>query len=457
MSSSIVSRSQVDLIREVFHYQSRFEGSTMVLKIDYLVTEDPGFPGLVKDLALLAKTGFKVIIVPGAKENIDALLKQHNIEASCFDGLSLERPVRITTAQAIPYVEMAAFNVASRFMTFLTGSKVEALIGNFVRARGLGVINGVDTEHTGTVDKIYADSLDRVLNLGMVPILPCIGWSPSGKPYNVPSDEIALEVSKALKADKLFIVRASGASGANNLNLNLDNNENIKSRPDGSLIRLTLTQTQAFITANEDVTGDTGLTTYLREIKLALRACQAGVHRIHIVDGSKEGSVLKELFSNLGVGTMIYADEYDAVRSFHSRDLPDILRMMEPLMKNGVLIRRSPEQIQQKKDDYSVLEIDGSVRACGALHDWGENQGEIAAIATDSQYADLGLGKRIVGYFIEKARKLTMRRVFALTTQTQDWFESLGFKEVSVESLPEQKRKVYDYNRNSKVFALEIS
>jgi len=130
--------------------------------------------------------------------------------------------------------------------------------------------------------------------------------------------------------------------------------------------------------------------------------------------------------------------------------------MMEPLMKNGVLIRRSPEQIQQKKDDYSVLDIDGSVRACGALHDWGENQGEIAAIATDPQYADLGLGKRIVGYFIEKARKAKMRRVFALTTQTQDWFESLGFKEATVESLPEQKRRVYDYGRMSKVFALEL-
>src|SRR5262249_12673892 len=159
---------------EVFHYQSRFEGSTMVFKIDYPVTEDPGFPGLVKDLALLAKTGFKVIIVPGAKENIDAVLKQYNIETS-FASIH-DFPVRVTSLQAIPFVEMAAFNVASRFMTFLSGSRVEALIGNFVRARGLGIINGVDTEHTGAVDKIYADSLGRVLNLGMIPILPCIGW-----------------------------------------------------------------------------------------------------------------------------------------------------------------------------------------------------------------------------------------------------------------------------------------
>jgi len=419
------ANSQVDLIREVFHYQSRFEGSTMVFKVDFPVTEDPGFPGLVKDLALLAKTGFKVIIVPGAKEHIDSVLKQHDIDISYTpDNIT---PARVTTSHSIPYVEMAAFNVASRFMTFLSGSRVDALIGNFVRARGLGVINGIDTEHTGTVDKIYADSLTRVLNLGMVPILPCIGWSPAGKPYNVPSDEIALEVSKALGAIKLFIVTA---------------------RDGLSITRLTPQEAEKLI--------DSPDTLFKHELRLGLKASQAGIHRIHIIDGRKEGSVLKELYSNLGVGTMIYTDEYDSIRSFHSRDLPDVLRLMEPLMQNGLLIRRDPEQIQQKKDDYSVLKIDGSVRACGALHDWGESQSEIAAIATDPNYTDLGLGRKIVGYLIEKAKKKKFKRVFVLTTKSQDWFESLGFKEASVDSLPEQKRQLYDQSRKSKVFALDL-
>jgi len=417
--------SQVDLIREVFHYQSRFEGSTMVFKIDYPVIEEPGFPGLVKDLALLAKTGFKVVIVPGAKENIDVVLKQHDIESTYTPADDV--PVRITTAQTISYVEMAAFNSASRFMTFLSGSRVDALIGNFVRARGLGVINGIDTEHTGTVDKIYTDSLTKVLNLGTIPILPCIGWSPSGKPYNVPSDEIALSVSKALGAIKLFIITAK--DGMN-------------------VTRLTPQETEKLINSNS--------TLFQRELKLALKASQAGVHRIHIIDGREEGAVIKELYSNLGVGTMIYTDEYDSIRAFHSRDLPDVLRLMEPLMQKGLLIRRSAEQIQEKKNDYSVLEIDGSVRACGALHDWGENQGEIAAVATDPGYTDHGLGKKIVGSLIEKAKKAKLKRVFVLTTQSQDWFESLGFKDSNIESLPQQKRKVYDQARNSKVFGLEL-
>jgi len=396
----------------------------MVFKIDFPVTEDPGFPGLVKDLALLAKTGFKVIIIPGAKEHIDTVLKQHNIDTT--NTTVDDTPVRITSAQAVSYVEMAAFNVASRFMTFLSGSRVDAVIGNFVRARGLGVINGIDTGHTGTVDKIYSDSLTRVLNLDMVPILPCIGWSPSGKPYNVPSDEIALAVSKNLGAIKLFIVTAKEGLGAT---------------------RLTPQEAQKIIDSGSIIE---------RELKLALKASKAGVHRIHLIDGRKEGAVLKELYSNLGVGTMVYTDEYDSIRAFHSSDLPDILRLMEPLMQKGILIRRNPEQIQEKKLDYSVLEIDGSIRACGALHDWGESQGEIAAVATDPNYTDLGLGRKIVGYLVDKARKSNFKRVFVLTTQSQDWFESLGFKEANVDTLPEKKRKVYDQNRKSKVFALTL-
>jgi amino-acid N-acetyltransferase len=454
-----ISFSQVELIREVFHYQSRFEGSIMVFKIDFPVTEDPGFPGLVKDLALLSKTGFKVIIVPGAKENIDDVLRQHAIESTYV--FTDNFPIRITTGQTIPYVEMAAFDAASKFMTFLSGSRVEAVIGNFVRARGLGVKNGVDTEHTGTVDKIYADSLSRVLNLGMVPILPCIGWSPSGKPYNVPSDEIALNVSSALGAQKLFIISASDEQHADNLTLP----SNIETRQGGSLIRLNPKQLESIISANIDPQNELNLLMnpdlfpkqrILREFKLALLASRSGVHRVHIIDGRQEGAVLKELFSNLGVGTMVFTDEYDSIRSFHSKDLPDILRLMEPFMQEGTLIRRDPEQIQQKKGDYVVLEIDGSIRACGALHDWGESQGEIAAVATDPQYADLGLGSKIVGFLIEKARKSRMKRVFALTIQSQDWFESLGFKEAAVESLPAEKRKVYDNVRKSKVFALKL-
>ncbi|MDR0495889.1 MAG: amino-acid N-acetyltransferase [Treponema sp.] len=443
--------SQVELIRETFHYQSRYKGSTLVFKIDFPVTEDPGFPCLMKDLALLAQTGFKIVIVPGAKESIDAVLQQHDITSAYGVSGKAGEPARITEAQAIPFVEMAAFHVATRFMTCLSGSRVDAVVGNFVRARGLGIINGVDMGHTGTVDKIYAESISRVLNLGMVPILPCIGWSPAGKPYNVPSDEIALAVSAALGAVKLFIVSLHGGLKKGGFALS----ETIETRDDGSLLRLTLQEAEA-IAASFAAQNSGAMPQSLRELRLALKASRAGVDRVHIIDGREEGAVLKELFSNLGAGTMVYTDEYESIRSFHSRDLPDILRLMEPLMQNGILIRRTPEQIQEKKNDFVVFEIDGSIHACGALHDWAEGQGEIAAVAADPLYAGMNLGRRIVGYLIEKARKSNFRRVFALTTHSQDWFESLGFRETTVDSLPEQKRRLYDQTRKSKVFALEL-
>ncbi|WP_304221372.1 amino-acid N-acetyltransferase [Gracilinema caldarium] len=436
------NRSQVDLIREAFYYQSRFDGTTMVFKIDFPVTEDRQFKYLMKDLALLAQTGIRIVIVPGAKEWIDAVLKEYDIESS-YEG-----SVRITTEAAIPFVKMAAFEVATRYMTELSASRVDAVIGNFVRARGIGVVNGIDFAHSGMVDKIQAESLKKLMDLGMVPILPCIGWSPAGKPYNLPSDEIALAACEALRAVKFFIV--SNRSGITSEQCRIP--ESVYSGTSGRLARLTPQEAEEILKLNPKQTNEPAL----KELALAIRACRLGVERVHIVDSREEGAVLRELFSNLGVGTMVYADEYESIRPLKPADITEVLRLMGPLMEKGILIQRNAEQILEKKDDYVVYEVDGSVHACGALHDWGEDQGEIAALATDPQYTDLGLGRRIVGYLIDRARKRNFRRVFVLTTRTHDWFEYLGFREIPVEQLPEKKRKVYNQERKSKVFALDL-
>jgi amino-acid N-acetyltransferase len=447
------SSPQVDLIREAFHYQSRFDGSTMVFKIDFPVTEQASFPYLTKDLALLAKTGFRVVIVPGAKEHIDAVLHEYDIVSTYADT------TRITTQAAIPLVEMAAFDAATRYMTGLSADRIDAIIGNFVRARGLGVINGIDMEHTGAVDKIYATSLERVLSQGMVPILPCIGWSPAGKPYNVPSDDIALAVSTALGAIKLFIISANDGLHADCGIIP----EDIPLRADGRIVRLTPQEAERVLESNRDTHGSGNVREGVRDgassqamqgLSLGLRASKAGVDRVHIIDGREEGAILRELFSNLGAGTMIYNDDHEAIRPLHNSEIPVILRLMEPLVQKGNLIRRSAEQIQEKKDDNVVFEVDGSIHACGALHDWGEGQAEIAALATDPAFADMGLGRRIVNFLIDRARTEEFRRVFVLTTRTHDWFEYLGFKESPPETLPE--RKNYDRSRNSKVFSLDL-
>jgi amino-acid N-acetyltransferase len=453
MEASDPAWSQVDLIREAFHYQSRFEGSTMVFKIDFPVTEDPLFPYLMKDLALLSRTGFRVVIVPGAKEWIDSVLREYGIVSSYAGG------ARITTEAAISFVEMAAFHVATRVMTGLaadgsgdSGGRVDAVIGNFVRARAIGVEGGVDMGQTGRVDRILTDSISRALDLGMVPILPCIGWSPAGKPYNVSSDEIALAASTALGAIKLFIVTLEPVLRAGACKLP----EAVQLDEGGRIVRLTPQEAQAILDLNPRSGDGSRADKPLDELRLALRASRSGVERVHIIDAREEGAVLRELFSNLGAGTMVYADDYESIRPLLPRDIPDLLRLMEPLMQQGVLVRRSPEDIHEKQDDYVVFEIDGSVHACGALHDWGERQGEIAAITTDSAYTDMGLGRRIVRYLVDRAKKQGLRRVFILTTRAQDWFELLGFRECPLESLPERKRRGYDRQRGSKAYALDL-
>jgi amino-acid N-acetyltransferase len=264
----------------------------------------------------------------------------------------------------------------------------------------------------------------------------------------VPSDEIALAAAAALGAVKLFFVSLNQGLRTDAYHLPAG----IELGEDGRVLRLTPVEAEAVLAANTGAPDRS-----LQELALALKASRAGVERVHIVNGREDGTILRELFSNLGSGTMVYTDEYDSIRPLRSRDIPLILRLMDPLIRQGILVKRSAEQILEKKDDFVVFEIDGSVHACGALHDWGESQGEIAAIATDPLYADMGMGRRIMGYLIDRARKRGFRRVFVLTTHTQDWFEFLGFRELNVEDLPEKRRKVYDRARRSKVFALDLS
>ena len=437
----------MELIREAFLYQSRFAGETVVFKIEFPVTESSGFSYLMKDIALLAKTGIKVVIVPGSTEYVSRVLRDHAIESSFVRG------ERVTTENAMQYVEMAAFHAATRFVTAFSASRLDALIGNFVRARGRGVVDGLDFEKTGTVDKIFSEGIVRAQDAGMIPILPCIGWSSAGKAYNVSSSGIAAAVCAALRAIKLVIVTAGRTLGADGVLLPPD----VERDEDGAILRLSPASARRILQLNEAEADKNPANGKLcAALRLTLGALDTGVERVHIVNGEEEGVILRELFSNLGAGTMIHAGEYDAIRAVRTADIPDMLRLMEPLMQKGILLRRSAEDIQQKKDDYAVFVIDGAIHACAALHDWGEGQAEVAALAADPMYSSMGAGRRLVRYLLEKAAKQGFTRVFALTTRSLDWFEQLGFRQAPVSSLPARKRALYDHARGSKVAALDL-
>lgn len=437
----IKHREQVDLIREVFYYQSRFDGKTIVLKIDYPILNEPHFPQLLKDLAMLRATGIEIILVPGAKEWIDSVLKEYDTESEYHNG------IRIATADSIPFIRMAAFDVANRLMTLLTAFQANAVIGNFTRARGLGVVDGVDYQNTGKVEKILKEPLQQILDQGMIPIFPCIGWNAAGKPYNLASDEIALAVAEALQAEKLFFV----TDGDGFMDSRFALPPGLVKNGDGRVARLSLEEAQEVLTLNAGNPDPD-----LKYLEMALKACRQGTERAHVLDGRMEGAILREIFSNLGVGTMVYGNEYESIRPMKTTDIGDVLRLMQPLMEEGILIRRTEDDLMNLQSDFVVYEIDGVVHACGALHDFGHGQAEIAAIATNPVYSHLSMGRKILSYLVEKAARQGLARVFVLTTRTVDWFEQLGFTEAPLDSLPEKKRISYNHARKSRIFALNV-
>jgi len=437
----IKHREQVDLIREVFYYQNRFDGKTIVLKIDYPILNASHFPQMLKDLAMLRATGIEIILIPGAREWIDAVLKEYDIESEYVDG------VRIATQDSIPFIRMAAFDVANRLMTLLTAFQANAVIGNFIRARGIGVLNGVDFQNSGRVEKILKEPLQQILNQGMIPIFPCIGWNAAGKPYNLSSDDIAMAVAEALQAEKLFFVTDSDGFMDTRFKLPAG----LVKNSDGRVARLSLEEAEEVLKLNAGSPDPD-----LKYLELALTACRKGTERAHVVDGRMEGAILREIFSNLGIGTMVYGNDYESIRPMKADDIGDVMRLMQPLVQEGILVGRTEDDLMARHGDFVVYSIDDVVHACGALHDYGEGQAEIAAIATNPVYSHLSMGRKIVSYLIEKAAKLGMARVFVLTTRTIDWFEQLGFVETHLESLPAKKRDSYNHARKSRIFALEL-
>jgi amino-acid N-acetyltransferase len=434
-------REHVDTIREVFSYIKQFRGTTFVVKIDDVVMNDPLFSVLVKDLALLHEAGIRIIIAPSAKERIDEVLAKYEVPYTVIKG------VRVTSDEAIPFIKMAAFDSSNRVMTMLSANGITAVIGNWVRARGIGVIDGVDFQSAGVVESVRVESVREMLEDGVIPIFPCIGWSSVGKPYNISSNELAVVVATTLGAQKLIFVTARPGFAARSFVVP----DTVPVAPGGRLANFSLADLDAFFAANPDRELD------LELLHRARRACSGGVERVHILDGREEGVILKETFSNLGSGTMVYSNRYGGIRPMTFNDISDVLRIMKPFVETGILLSRTEAQLEETLPDFIVFDVDDSVHACAALHEFPERLGEIAGIAVDEHFLHLGVGPKLVDFLCERARQKGLSAVFALTTQTADWFQKLGFSEADPSALPEKKRLSYNLQRKSRVFLKALS
>ncbi|MEM5948350.1 amino-acid N-acetyltransferase [Spirochaetia bacterium 38H-sp] len=432
-------QKHIELIREVFHYLRRYNGAVFVIKVDYGVLSEERAFMLVSDIALLKQAGIHVVLVPGAKQRIDQVCSQYGISWEEKDG------IRISSDEAMPFIEMAAFDVSTRLMTILTGHGINAVVGNWVRALGLGVIDGVDYMRTGRVDRVDIEPVNKLLKDGLVPIFPCVGWNSRGKAYNISSNELAMTIASQLAADKLFYVLDSFDFSSSALIIPPD----VETGEGGVISKLTVSQAEQLCAINPK--GTPGL----EHISHAAAACRSGVERVHIVDGRVDGALLKEIFSNVGMGLMVHSHEFESIRPMAEEDIPDVLRIMEPLIEQGILLPRSREQMLREYRSFYVYDIDGSVHACAALYLYGSD-GELGGLAVDSAYAGSGIGSKLTRFIIEQARSAGLKRLFALTTRAVDWFESLGFSLTSPDSLPEERKARYTSSRKSRVYVLNL-
>lgn len=428
-------------IRDVIRYIKRFKNATVVIHIDDRILESSLFTSHISDIAMMHEVGLKVIIVPGAKKRIDEVLTLNNVNWKNKDGF------RITEENSIPLIKMAAFDVSNKIMTALSGNGLTALIGNWVRSRAKGIIEGFDYGICGEIDKIQIDALNTVLENGFIPIFPCIGWSASGKPYNISSIRLACETAICLKADKLFFLTPDYSITSKEFNISSE----LPLSPEGCVPALNLEELDKFLLENEN-----NKSPVMNLLKNGLETCKKGVARVHILDGQIDGTLPCEIFSDLGSGTMLYTSNYGGIRKMKIDDASYIIALMRPFIDRGILLNRTEQELQENFSDYIVYELDGAIRACASLKIYDDMQGEICAIAVDKTCSHMGIGPKLVFYLIEEAKRKNIKTVFVLTTQTSDWFEKIGFTADDIETLPDKRKSLWSKKRNSKLFRLNL-
>ena len=432
---------KAERIRDVIRYIKRFKNAAVVIHIDDDIIDSPLFVSHIRDIALIHQAGLRVIIVPGARKKIDEVLSQNGI------SWTFEHGCRITPNEAIPLIRNAAFDAANVVMTSLAGENLTAVIGNWVRARGKGVLSGVDFGTAGEIDKLDDSTIQTVLDNGFIPIFPCIGWSLNGKPYNISSSQLASQIAIHLQADKLFFLLPNAELSENYFTIP----SGIGLSPEGCIPAMNLEELDEFLKANKKKNEK-----ILPLLHLAKKAVTSGVTRVHILNGSIEGTLPCEIFSDLGSGTMIYKSNYGKFRAMRREDISAVLSLIRPFVRKGILLPRTEKQMEAEYNDFIVYELDGAIRACAALHMYDRTQAEIAAVAVDENCSHIGVGPKMIEYLIEKAKTISIESVFILTTRTADWFEKQGFVPDEINTLPQKRLEKWTPERGSKLFRLQL-
>lgn len=422
----------VQWFRNAAPYIHAHRGRTFVLHFGGETLEGEGFASLIHDIALLHSLGIHLVLVHGARPQIETRLALEKIEPRYADGL------RVTDEKALEAVKNAVGSVrveiearlsTSLVNTPMSGIKLRVASGNFVTARPIGVRNGVDFCHTGTVRRIDAEAIDQQLELDNLVLLSPLGYSPTGEAFNLSGEEVATQTAIALQADKLIFLGCGREKRPLPAQLNLNEAEELLER------RRSMSDEARMHLTN------------------AISAGLKGVRRVHLIEEAIDGALLLELFTRDGAGTLVTADIYEGIRDARIEDVAGILEVIAPLENAGVLVRRSREQLELEVQRFVVIERDGMIIGCAALYPFeNDGVGEIACLAIHPDYQGGGRGDTLLNYLEARARKLGLAKIFVLTTQTLHWFRERGFAPGQIGDLPVKKRELYNYQRNSKIF-----
>ena len=426
--------------RDSTPYIHAHRGRTFVVSFGGEALADGLFADLVHDFALLNSLGVKLVLVHGARPQVEQRLRTRGFQMRYVNGL------RVTDAAALECVKEAAGTVRVEIEALLSmglahspmaGAKIRVASGNFVVAKPLGVRDGVDFGYTGAVRRVDADGIRGKLGQGDVVLVSPLGYSPTGEVFNLSAEEIATAVAVALQADKLLLLTEEACV-------------NLK---DASPHRqLTTEEAEALLQSGDALSEES-----IPHLKAAVNACRHGVRRTHLLNRHIDGAVLLELFTRDGVGTLVSLSPFETLRQAGIKDVGGILELIRPLESQGVLVRRSREHLETDVQHYSVIERDGMIVGCAALHAYPEeSMGEVACLALREDYRGENQGKRLLGHVEEMARKAGLKRLFALSTQTTHWFREHGFEPASVADLPQTRQAQYNPQRNSKILVKEL-
>lgn len=425
-------RAHIRWFRNTAPYINMHRGRTFVLMLGGEVAQDDNFANIIHDIALLKSLGVRLVLIHGSRPQIAARLEAAGIDSHYHND------VRITDAIALEHVKDAAGSLRAQIEALLSmglpnspmqGSRIRVCSGNFVIARPLGVVDGVDYQHTGKVRRIDVDAIHRQLRDDAIVLLSPLGYSPTGEIFNLALEDIAVTCAAAIGADKLILFGAE--TGVINAG--------------GDLLRqLAVSEAEALSPADEE---------QATLLNTARRACTQGVPRCHIISYRGDCALLEELFTHDGSGTLVATSDYEQSRRASIEDVGGILELIEPLEQEGILLKRSRELLEQEIDQFRLLERDGRIIACAALYPFPEERcGEVACVVTHPDYRRGHRGQRLLHELEREARSTGLDRVFVLSTQTAHWFLEQGFAEQPRDQLPNRKQALYNLQRNSKVF-----